>query len=124
MKAFGLIETMKRQKKALGMTNAVIASRSGLSEPTVVRILSGHAGAHFDHVLAIAKVLGVDLNARTTDPEKILKRQAHYKAEMIMRLVRGNSALEATETDAGAYRSMLRKTVRELLGGSRRALWG
>ncbi len=119
-----IIEQLNVQKKDLGMTNAVLAGRSGVSEPTVVRILSGkHSSAHFDHVLAIADVLGVDLNLQRRDPEVMKRKQAMRKASDIMRLVRGNSALEATETSGEAYKRMLNKTVNELMAGSSRTLW-
>jgi len=125
MLASKIIQQMNVQKKDLGITNAVIAHRSGVSEPTVARILSGkHQSAHFDHVLAIADVLGVDIGVkRTKDPEDMKVKQAKRKAADIMRLVRGNSALESTETSKEAQQRMLNKTVRELMAGSPRTLW-
>lgn len=120
-----IVEQLNIQKAHLGMSVAVIAQRSGVSAPTVTRILSGkHPSAHFDHVMAIADVLGVDINVRgTQDPEVMKRRQAMQKAQYIMKLVRGNSALEATETSQEAYQRMLNKTVNELMAGSNRALW-
>lgn len=120
-----IIQKMNIQKKELGISNAVIADKSGVSEPTVARILSGkNPSAHFDHVLAIANILGVDINVRGAQDPTIMKReQAKKKAEKIMKLVRGNSALEATETSREAYQRMLNKTVEELMAGSKRALW-
>jgi len=120
-----LIEQLIIQKKDLGMTNEVIAQRSGVSEPTVVRILSGkHPSAHFDHVLAISEVLGVRVGIeRRKNPEHMKLAQAKKKAADIMKLVRGNSALEATETSHEAYRRMESKTVSELMAGPKRMLW-
>lgn len=125
MYATKIINQLNIQKKRLGMSNGVIAQRSGVSEPTVTRILSGqHSSAHFDHVLAIASILGIDLAiGRIEDPEVMKREQAEEKAEQIMRLVRGNSALEATEIGPEAFQHMRNKTVNELLVGSKRALW-
>jgi transcriptional regulator with XRE-family HTH domain len=120
-----IIEELNIQKKDLGMSNAVIAQRSGVSEPTVTRILSGkHPSAHFDHVMSIAAALGVDVSVlRKADPEVMRHNQAVLKARQIMRLVRGNSALEATKTSKEAFQRMLNKTINELMAGSKRALW-
>lgn len=119
-----IINQLKLQKKYLGVSCAVIAQKSGVSEPTVNRILSGkHPSAHFSHVLAIAEVLGVDLGARAKDPEVMKREQAIKKAKQIMKLVRGNSALEATATSQDTYKRMINKTVNELMAGSTRALW-
>jgi len=120
-----IVEQLNIQKTHLGMSIAVIAQRSDVSEPTITRILSGkHHSAHFDHVMAIADVLGVDVSVcRTQDPEIMKRKQAMQKAQHIMKLVRGNSALEATETSQEAYKRMLNKTVNELMAGSKRALW-
>lgn len=119
-----IINQLKLQKKYLGVGCAVIAQKSGVSEPTINRILSGkHPSAHFSHVLAIAEVLGVDLGARAKDPELMKREQATKKAKQIMRLVRGNSALEGTATSNDAYKRMINKTVSELMAGSTRALW-
>ena len=119
-----IINQLKLQKKYLGVSCAVIAQKSGVSEPTINRILSGkHQSAHFSHVLAIAEVLGVDLGARVKDPEVMKRKQAIKKAKQIMRLVRGNSALEGTATSLEAYKRMMNKTVNELMAGSTRALW-
>jgi len=122
----GIIEHLKQQKDHLGMNISVLSERSGVSEPTVQRILSGkHPSAHFAHVLAIAQALGVDLGARVAiDAETMRREQAKKKAETIMRLVRGNSALEGQGLSPAAYQNMLHKTMNELLSGSKQALWG
>ena len=54
-----IINKLNRQKERLGMTNPVLAERSGVSQPTIQRILSGKSpSVHFDHILAIADILG------------------------------------------------------------------
>lgn len=120
-----VIEQINIQKKELGISNAIIAEQSGVSVATVARILSGnHPSAHFDHVYAIASVLGVSLVAQSAiDPEIMKREQAEKKAKQIMKLVRGNSALEATETSQETYQRMLNKTINELMAGPKRALW-
>ena len=93
--------------------------------PTVQRILSGHSpNASFENTLAIAHVLGMQLDAVPVIPAKeLLKQQAHKKAERLVRMVQGTSALEAQGVSAHHIGQMIKKTVQELLAGSRRRLW-
>ena len=50
---------LDRRRRELGLTFAALSSRSGVSEPTVKRILGGRLGeASFTHVVAIARALG------------------------------------------------------------------
>ncbi len=106
------------------MTFAALASRSGVSEPTVKRILGGRLGeASFSHVVAIAGALGAPLAADEQDIEEMLRARARAKAHDVARLVQGTCALEAQAVDDTEYRRLVDRTYHELLAGSRRRLW-
>ena len=106
------------------MTYAALAARSGVSEPTVKRILGGHLGeASFANVAAVAAALGAPFELAAIDVEAFRRQQARTKAEAIARLVQGTSALEAQALYRVAYERLVERTYHELLAGSGRRLW-
>jgi len=106
------------------MSYSVLAARSGVSEPTVKRILGGrHAEASFANVAAVASALGASLDIAQADPDELCRQQARRKAERIARLVQGTSALESQAVDADSYRRLVERSYHQLLAGSRRRLW-
>lgn len=119
-----LVGRMRSLREALGMSYAVIAARSGVSEPTVKRIFGGQIGeASFANVAAVAEALGAPLGMEATDPEEMCRRQARHKAEQIARLVQGTSALENQAVDAQGYERLVERSYHQLMAGSRRKLW-
>lgn len=119
---FGKLEARRRK---LGISQAALADRCGVSLPTTHRILSGHGStASLENVLAIAQFLGMELEAvPRLDAETILEQQARRKAEKLVRMVQATSALESQGVSARHIGQMTNKTVQELLAGSRRRLW-
>lgn len=112
------------RRKRLGMPYPALARRSGVSEPTVKRVLAGRlAEASFENVASIAAALGMPLMAQPIDIEDFRERAAREKAELVARLVQGTSALEAQAVDADQYRTLVERSMRDLLTGSRRLLW-
>jgi len=112
------------RRKALGMSIAALAERSGVSVPTVKRILGGQiADASFAKVAAIVQALGVSIDLDEIDTDELCRRQARMKAEQIARLVQGTSALESQAVDRETYNRLVEKSYHELLAGSRRRLW-
>lgn len=106
------------------MSYSVVAARSGVSEPTVKRILGGHlAEASFANVAAIAQALGASLGIVESDVDELCRQQARRKAEQIARLVQGTSALESQAVDAASYHQLVERSYHELMAGSRRRLW-
>jgi transcriptional regulator with XRE-family HTH domain len=120
-----LFEKLETRRRELGISQAALADRCGVSLPTVHRILSGNGStASLENVLAIAQFLGMDLEAvPRLDAETILEQQARRKAEKLVRMVQATSALEAQGVSARHIGQMTNKTVQELLEGSRRRLW-
>jgi transcriptional regulator with XRE-family HTH domain len=118
------LDRLSRRRRAVGMPFSAIAHRSGVSEPTVKRILSGHGrAASFENVSAVARALGVSIESGEDDAEQMCREQARRKAEQIARLVQGTSALEAQAVSAATYRKLVERSYRELLAGPRRRLW-
>ena len=117
-------ERLKHRRESLGMSYSVVAARSGVSEPTVKRILGGQAAeASFANVVAIAAALGASFAIEETDPEELCRQQARRKAERIARLVQGTSALEGQAVDQAAYDRLVERSFHQLMAGSRRRLW-
>jgi transcriptional regulator with XRE-family HTH domain len=118
------IELLGQVRRALGLSHAAVAARSGVSEPTVKRILGGHASeASFANVIAVARALGVGIDFERPDIDELRRRQARMKAEQVAKLVQGTSALEDQAVDDATYRQIVEKTYHELLAGSPRRLW-
>lgn len=118
------IDRLTRRRKALGMSYAVLARRSGVSEPTVKRILGGQIGdASFANVTAVAQALGVSFGLEETDADEFCRQQARLKARQIARLVQGTSALESQAVDSETYGRLVEKSFHEFLAGSKRRLW-
>lgn len=112
------------RRRRLGMTCSALAARSGVSEPTVKRILAGRAGAaSLAHVAAVAEALGMPLTTDPVDADEYRAQAARRKAERIARLVQGNSALEAQAVDPDEHRRLVERSVHELLAGPARRLW-
>jgi hypothetical protein len=91
----------------------------------VQRVLSGgEKDPGFATVMAIADALGVSLRLdEDQDINAVRLRQAERKAERLLSLVRGTSALEAQPVDPQTAKTLRERTVKELLSGSSRKLW-
>ena len=120
-----LFEKLEYRRRELGLSQSALSERSGVSLPTVQRILSGHSpAASFDNTLAIAQVLGMQIDVvPALNAREVLEQQARKKAERLVRMVQGTSALEGQGVSARHIGQMIKKTVQELLAGSRRRLW-
>lgn len=119
-----LVGRLRGLREALGMSYAVVAVRSGVSEPTVKRIFAGQIGeASFANVAAVAEALGAPLGMEETDPDELCRRQARLKAERIAKLVQGTSGLESQAVEKREYDRLIERSYHQLLAGSRRKLW-
>jgi transcriptional regulator with XRE-family HTH domain len=125
MTAAQILEKLDSRRRQLRMSYSVLAKRSGVSMPTVVRILNGrNPQASFANVLAVAGALGIALKSEAVPLDEFLERQAEQMAESLVGMVQGNSALEEQAVDVKTIERMKRKTVLELLAGSAQRLWG
>lgn len=119
-----LAKRLESRRKRLGMSYAVLALRSGVSEPTVKRILSGRlAEASFANVEAVATALGVSRRYRALKTDELTRREARKKAERIARMVQGTSALESQAVGPEVFNRLVESSYHELMAGSRRRLW-
>jgi transcriptional regulator with XRE-family HTH domain len=120
-----IFRNLERRRRDLGMTYGAVAVRSGVSLPTVQRILSGdHPNPTFANVNAIARALDMTLGSEPQSPADILReRQAAKRARELVGLVQATSALEGQALDADSVERMVRQTIHELLAGSPRKLW-
>ncbi len=116
---------MQRRRKALRISCQSLALRSGVSMPTVQRILrDGGEHTTYANLTAVAQALGMDFELRSTsDEQTFAEQQAETKARFIVRMVQGTSALESQAVDSDTYQQMVKQTVHELMAGPRRKLW-
>ena len=107
------------------MSRQVVARRSGVSLSTVNRVLSGDSdSASLGNVRAIAKALGLSLLLdEPSDPVAYLEREAERKARKLVGLVQGTMGLESQGVGDSEAEEMVRRTIYELMAGSRRRLW-
>lgn len=120
-----VLTNLDARRRELGMSVPALAKRSKVSTATVNRILAGRYGsASHANVAAVARALGVRLFGRPRDPEHIRQEAAKRKARWLVKLVQGTSGLEAQAVRPEVLRRMVKETVRELLAGSSRRLWG
>jgi transcriptional regulator with XRE-family HTH domain len=121
----GLCRSLNVRRQMLKMSYAIVAKRSGVSTPTVIRILSGsNPNASFASVVRIAEAVGMGVKFEPeTGVADLRERQAENKARRLSRMVQGTSGLEAQAIDADDLEGMTRQTAHELLAGSARKLW-
>ena len=120
-----LYEKLENRRRELGLSQSALADRSGVSLPTVQRILTGHSPtSSFENTVAIAHSLGMQLDAvPILETDEILQQQARKKAEQLVGFVQGTSALEGQGVSGKQISQMVQRTAQELLSGSRRRLW-
>jgi transcriptional regulator with XRE-family HTH domain len=116
---------MQRRRKALRISCKLLALHSGVSLPTVQRILrDGGEHTTYANLAAVARALGMDFELRSTsDEQAFAERQAEAKARVLVRMVQGTSALESQAVDSDTYQQMVKQTVHELMAGPGRKLW-
>jgi len=116
---------LNERRQRLGISCSVLAKRTGISLRSVQRILSGEeTNPGFTTVASLAHVLGVGVRFNDeVDVRTIRRRQAERKAERILAIVQGSSALEAQALSRETIRDLREKTIHELLAGSPRKLW-
>jgi len=116
---------LERRRRILGMSCSAVAARTGLSLRTVQRVLSGKENdPGFGTVAAIADCLGMSVDFKASDADALRRRQAERKADQLISIVQGTSALEMQAVPDETIRHLKEKTIYELLTGSRRKLWG
>lgn len=127
-----LLEQLEARRARLGISKIQLARRSGVSLPTVHRLLSGkEKRPHLDTLSALAVALGVEVRLASTahmhESTKVRafrEEQAREKAASLTRLVQGTMALEAEAVGVEVLEEMQEQTMHTLLAGPPRRLWG
>ncbi len=122
---------LDRRRKSLGISLAVLARRSGVSLPSVQRILTGReATPSLSTLHAIAAALGLQLSighspAITEEASAAAFRRARAveKARQLARMVQGTMALEAQAVPQPTLDAIAEQNIADLLAGSGRRLW-
>jgi transcriptional regulator with XRE-family HTH domain len=124
-------ESLSRRRKALRMSFPALSDRTGVSVPALKQIFSGHRdNPTLQTIQAIATALGVEI--RINEQLEIVdqstafdfrKRAAEEKAERLVRLVQGTSALESQAVDPTDLRAMVKQTVYDLMAGPSKRIW-
>jgi lambda repressor-like predicted transcriptional regulator len=119
----GVTAELDTRRRDLGMSCKTLARRAGVGLATVQRALTrGHATA--GTLVKLATALGVSMHvAPLKTPTTMREEQARDKAQRLVALVQGTSALEAQAVDRKSFEAMLERTVVELLKGPNLRLW-
>jgi len=113
-----------KRRRQLGITIKTLARMSHVPVATVNRILADPSRVRFEHVVAVAQILGVDLmTARKVSVKQILHERAVAKARYIAKLVQGTQGLEGAGVDSAGYDRLVEVATATLLAGERRKLW-
>ena len=122
-----ILAALDDRRRELGMSLSVLARRSGVSLPTLQRVLRGRNGGMLATLEAIARALGTELRPPRLKPSpdvaSVRREQARQKAKKLVALTLGNAALERRFVDEATERRFVRETEQELLNGSNHALW-
>ncbi|HWG43618.1 MAG TPA: helix-turn-helix transcriptional regulator [Gemmataceae bacterium] len=119
------LEALDKQRRALKMSLPVLAERAKLSRATVCRILKEkRTSSSLESVLAIANVLGGEVELHMEDPEKLVERQIQKRAKKIVRMVQGTMALEGQGiTDPDHIDQLVEMAAKEIRAKPRKQLW-
>ena len=120
---YDILAGLNERRRQLGMSEIVVAQRADLSLSTVQRMFNGTGTPSSAALVAVASALGAKLALKGKSILRMQHEQASAKAEKLVRLVQGSSALEGQAVDKATRRQMVRRTEVELLAGPRRRLW-
>lgn len=113
---------LERRRREIGMSQAAIAKRSGVSLPTVQRILSGnHPTASFASVLAISDAVGIEIEMKSD--HEFTKEVATQKARRLVGTVQATSGLAGQALEPHQLNELVDSAVHTLMAGPRRKLW-
>jgi transcriptional regulator with XRE-family HTH domain len=122
------------RRRELGIPYSALSELSGVSQSVVQRLLCGKLSSpRFQSVVAVAQALGMRALeflesgsikfAPSMSARSRREQQARKKAERLVEMVQGTSALEGQAVDGAAYEAMVERAYHELLAGSDHRLW-
>ncbi len=112
------------RRRQLGMNFPALAARSGVSIPTIKRVLGGeYVKTSFETVMRIAEALGMNVRIGIArDAQEMRLEQARDKARKYVKTLQGTSALEGQAVSENTRRAIYDDFVHELLNSNRK-LW-
>jgi transcriptional regulator with XRE-family HTH domain len=100
-------QSLDTRRRRLGMSFDALSARSGVSTPTLKRMLGGDLGSvSLGTVAAVARALGAPIGGPPQDPDEMVRHRARDQA-----------------VDAATYSALIERTYHELMSGHRRRLW-
>lgn len=119
------VRCLDERRRKLGMSANALAKRSGISLPTVQRILSGrHPNASFQSIVAMSNALGIEIELKEmVGVHEFARQSAREKARRLVALVQGTSALEGQAVEEQKIDELTDHALAALLAGSRQKLW-
>ncbi len=119
-----IVETLRKQKSALGISYESIASHSGVGIATVKRAFSGR-DISLERLEKIAEAIGCQVGIKATaSPSNLYNAQIEKKAQEIVKRVIQTSALEDQTVDAKAKAKMLTQAKAMIAKMPRSQVWG
>lgn len=120
-----LSKDLARRRRALGMPYDVLAARSGVSEATLKRMLTGsETDPAFSSVAAAAAAMGFELQLKSlATPTEMQRRQAERKARQGVARTQATSGLETQALSDEELNDMIEQAIHDWMAGSRRKLW-
>ena len=118
-----IVETLRKQKSALGISYEVIASHSGVGIATVKRAFGGQ-DISLERLEKIADAIGCQIDIKATaSPSSLYNAQVEKKAQEIVKRVIQTSALEDQVVDAKAKTKMLTQAKAMIAKMPRSQVW-
>ncbi|HEX4415333.1 MAG TPA: helix-turn-helix transcriptional regulator [Lacipirellulaceae bacterium] len=122
--AADILEILRKRRKELDLSFALLAERSGVAIATLKRMFNDGEGASLQNVCVVAQAMGVSINGQPTDASAdFLEKAAMEKARKLVSMVQATSALESQAVAQGAIAAMIKQTVHELMAGPTRRIW-
>ena len=125
------LTNLDERRRTLGMPWDALSARSGVPRATLIRLLKDRqSAAAFQTVVAVAEALGVHFTVNGDSIQSVpvavddfIELQADRQARKLVGMVQGTMGLESQALDEPATASLVKKTKRRLLAGSKRKLW-
>jgi transcriptional regulator with XRE-family HTH domain len=123
--AADILEILRKRRKELELSFAMLAARSGVPIATLKRMFNDGVGsASLQNVCAVAEAMGVSIQGQPTDASAdFLEKAAEEKARKLVGMVQATSALEAQAVAQEVIAEMIKRTVHELMAGPARRIW-
>ncbi len=121
-----LPERLKDIRKSLGLTQKQLARRLNVSRQEITKIEKNKNSSSLKTLAKIASALNCELKCAIVSDisiEKMIKNQAHKKAEHILKRTNANMALENQAVDKKAIEFQKQQLINEFITNPNSSLW-